>query len=226
MLSAALDTSLGFSFALLQDGKVLLDIFEEGTGRDSDRRLAPWLQHNLQSLNLTCADIAAWTVGLGPGSFAGLRCGIALAKGICQATGAKLRGCPSGPALLARADTADALTAGVVYDGRCGEILLAQFQRDDVTSPWRPSAEPLPLDPENLPQFACACLVTAQPDIIPLLPTASAALVQTVSALSVVPLVADETIPWPATAAEQEESCTPLYVRPPVFVSPATVRKV
>ena len=226
MLSAALDTSLGFSFALIQDDNILVDLYLEGTGRDSDRRLAPWLQDSLHGLGLTLRDIQAWTVGIGPGSFAGLRCGIAFVKGVCQATGARLRGCPSGLAILANAETAQSLTAGVVYDGRCGEILLAQFQREDATSPWRPTAEPSPLNPANLPQFPCACLVTAQPDIIPLLPAESAALVQTVTALSAIPLAANASLPWPSTPAEQEESCTPLYVRPPVFVPPAAVRTV
>ena len=226
MLSAALDTSLGFSFALLQDDNVLLDLYLEGTGRDSDRRLAPWLQDSLRSLGLTLRDVQVWTVGIGPGSFAGLRCGISFVKGVCQATGARLRGCPSGLAILANAETAQALTAGVVYDGRCGEILLAQFQRKDTVSSWRSAAEPLPLAPANLPQFPCACLVTAQPDIIPLLPPESAALVHTVTALSAVPLASDASLPWPETPAEQEESCTPLYVRPPVFVPPAAVRTV
>jgi tRNA threonylcarbamoyladenosine biosynthesis protein TsaB len=70
------------------------------------------------------AEVARWAVGVGPGSFTGVRVGVATAKGIALATGAELVGVTSLEALaFGVAIPAKAVLASVVPAGK-GELFL------------------------------------------------------------------------------------------------------
>jgi tRNA threonylcarbamoyladenosine biosynthesis protein TsaB len=95
MTVLAIDTSTSHgSIALLDDGKVLLE--EDFTAeRGHGSALVPMLQRARDMV--TTLDVIA--VGLGPGSYAGVRIAIATAMGIRIALGSRLVGIPSVPAL-------------------------------------------------------------------------------------------------------------------------------
>ncbi len=80
----AIDTSTSVaSVALYRDG-----VRAETTwvaGADHTRQLLPRIQDLLATLGLTPADLTAVGVAIGPGSFNGLRVGVATAKAICTA---------------------------------------------------------------------------------------------------------------------------------------------
>jgi tRNA threonylcarbamoyladenosine biosynthesis protein TsaB len=71
-------------------------------------------------------DLAAIACGAGPGSFTGLRIGLATAKGLCFASGNPLLLVPSLAALAAEAPP-DTLAVACL-DARKGEIFAAAFQ--------------------------------------------------------------------------------------------------
>jgi tRNA threonylcarbamoyladenosine biosynthesis protein TsaB len=78
------------------------------------------------------SDVQAMAVGLGPGSFTGLRVGLAAAKGLCYARGWPLVGASSLHALAlsaARPDAADGPIAAA-QEARAGELFLAAFSAD------------------------------------------------------------------------------------------------
>ncbi len=64
-------------------------------------------------------------VGVGPGSFIGVRTGIAFAKGLARARGVPLVGIPTLQALVASCDVTGAVTA--VIDAKRGEVYVQSF---------------------------------------------------------------------------------------------------
>jgi tRNA threonylcarbamoyladenosine biosynthesis protein TsaB len=92
--------------------------------------LLPALETALTALGARPADIAAIFVGIGPGSYTGLRVGVATALGLARGTGAALCGVPSFEA-LAVAELALAQTATVLLDARQGELYVARYLRGE-----------------------------------------------------------------------------------------------
>src|SRR5712671_17399 len=85
MITLALDTSAAVgSVALLRDDKPLA---EESFRRDrgphtSDQHLFSAIERVLAAQKLSARDVELIAVGIGPGSFTGIRVGIAAAKGL------------------------------------------------------------------------------------------------------------------------------------------------
>ena len=69
------------SVALMEDGKLLARSFQN-TGLTHSRTLLPMAETMLQNCELGIADVNAVAVAVGPGSFTGLRIGVATAKGL------------------------------------------------------------------------------------------------------------------------------------------------
>lgn len=90
--------------------------------------LLPALDRLLHDLGAQAGSIAAVLVGTGPGSYTGLRVGIATALGLARGSGARILGVPSGEA-LAFGELAPGETGVVVLDARQGEIYFAAFRR-------------------------------------------------------------------------------------------------
>src|SRR5690606_34842805 len=82
---------LAGSVALLDDGK-LIDARRLPDRPRSAATLAPALDELFQSTGIAPARIGAVAVATGPGSFTGLRVGVATAKMLAYAVGAKIVG--------------------------------------------------------------------------------------------------------------------------------------
>lgn len=228
MINAALDTSHGAALAIAADGRVVYSGNLAVRGRDNDLDLIPWVETALAQAGVGPGDIGGWTVGTGPGSFSGVRTGIALVKGLCAVTGAAYRGLPSGVALALGLDLpASIVRLGVLHDGRCGQVILSRFCW--VDGRLRPQGEAAAVDPGALAgaDLACDRYVTVQADLVlpMLLPetrerTASMPVIDARHLLD--PLGWD----WPVSAAAMEASAEPIYVRPPVFVAAKPVRSL
>jgi len=74
-------------------------------------------------------------VGTGPGSYTGLRVGIATALGLARANDAPLRGVPSFEA-LALAELVPGQVGSIALDARAGRFYFARYRRteEDVTA--------------------------------------------------------------------------------------------
>ena len=81
MLILAFETSAkAGSVALLQDGKLLAQSYQN-TGLTHSQTLLSMAEAMIQSCGLTPQDVQAVAVAAGPGSFTGVRIGVAAAKG-------------------------------------------------------------------------------------------------------------------------------------------------
>lgn len=69
------------SAAVAEDGKILCAGYQD-TGLTHSRTLMPIVEGILKNTNLTIEDIGAIAVAVGPGSFTGIRIGVAAAKGL------------------------------------------------------------------------------------------------------------------------------------------------
>lgn len=132
MLAVALETSARpSSVAVELGGRRLACTLAADRAHASD--LLPALDRLVREIGAAPADVAEVIVGLGPGSYTGLRVGIATALGIARASGARLCGVPSG-AVLAFGELAPGEELVHLLDARQGELYFAHYRRleDDV----------------------------------------------------------------------------------------------
>ena len=127
MVLVALESSTRSpSVAALVDGDLLKGDVNGDRPHASD--LLPCLSKLLDSCGRSAEDITAVAVGIGPGSYTGLRVGIATAQGVARAARAKLIGIPSGEA-LAFAELSPGEQGDLLIDARGGALYHARFER-------------------------------------------------------------------------------------------------
>ncbi len=132
-----LDTALACcSAALAQDGQVLVARTEPMTGgRGHQERLADLVGELMHEVGVDFAGLERIGVTVGPGSFTGLRVGLAFAKGLGAALGVPVAGVGTLVALAGSAGS-DGLSAAVI-DARRGQAYVQYFK--DM-SPLKPAA--------------------------------------------------------------------------------------
>lgn len=113
MLLVALESSTRSpSIAVSSDGELRSEHLDGDRPHASD--LLPRLEDILSSLKRSPREITHVAVGTGPGSYTGLRVGIATAHGLARAADAELIGVPS----------VEALAFGELSVGECGDLVL------------------------------------------------------------------------------------------------------
>lgn len=225
-IEAALDTAAGAALAIRRDGAIILRANLASAGRESDRELGGWLMGEFAKAGVELVAVERWTVGTGPGSFAGLRVGISMVLGICLPGNTPCRGVPSSLALATM--VADGVKPGehiaVLHDARRGQVIYTDYEM--TATGLRQGAESAALEIAVVVPLlqAAARLVTPHgPVLLPLLPPELTGRVTAVTQLDAAGLL-QASAPWPQTEAESQASCQPVYVRPPVFVAPRPAR--
>jgi tRNA threonylcarbamoyladenosine biosynthesis protein TsaB len=148
MIILGLDTStLTASVAVVRDGDVVAAV-DVATRAHGDVLLAA-IDEVVRAAGMTAANLDAIATGAGPGSFTGLRIGMATAKGIAFAAGRPLYVISSLAALAA--DAADAGAAGAAgadgigpdtlivpaLDARRGEVYVGFYRGGTAVAPER-----------------------------------------------------------------------------------------
>ena len=145
----ALETAtLCGSVALVTQDRCLAE-FSLQTGVTHSRRLLAGIDRLLQETGVDWQEIDAVAVSLGPGSFTGLRIGLATAKGLALAGDVKLIGVGTLDGLAAQLFAAGDILICPVLDARKKEIYCGFYKCDDQGMP-RLQAEPLVISPEML----------------------------------------------------------------------------
>lgn len=106
-----------------------------GTSRHG-RDLVPRIGDLLHQANLTVMDLEVVAVGLGPGSYTGLRIGLTAARTLAYSAGAVLLGLDSLEG-WARTAPPEASRLHVVADAQRGDVYAADFVRDSLLEPLR-----------------------------------------------------------------------------------------
>lgn len=127
-------------------GRVLASL-SFASGVSHSRRLLSSIDWLLQSQDLHMTDISAVAVGLGPGSFTGLRIGMATAKGLCHGAGIGLIGISSLDAIAAPIVSEKLIC--VVMDARKKEVYCCSYRMQPDMTVHRCS-KPTVLPPQEL----------------------------------------------------------------------------
>lgn len=123
-----IDTSTRFgSVALLAEGRLQGGVEVAGP-LDHSERLLPSVEYLLSRLGLAPADLRGIAVTVGPGSFTGVRVGLASARGLARSAGLPSVGVPSLEALAHAASSApdEAWICPWIQAGR-GEVYAAAY---------------------------------------------------------------------------------------------------
>lgn len=121
-------------FAVISGGEVLSEAAVDVAGRLVERGIGE-IEAVLARAGIALADLDAVAVSMGPGSFTGLRVGLALAKGLCFQRETALVGVPTLDA-IAEAQVERGARVGragfiiPVMDARRGEIYLGIYRSD------------------------------------------------------------------------------------------------
>ncbi len=122
----SIDTSTPAGSVAISDGDRLLAQEQQGVaGTHADRLLAS-VDHLLHICGLEQEDIEAVAVAIGPGSFTGLRIGLATAKGFCLARGLPVAGVSSLASLALNGREFSGTVVSLI-DARRGEIYAAAW---------------------------------------------------------------------------------------------------
>lgn len=92
-------------------------------------QLAPAVERILQQAGKQVTDVGAFAVAIGPGSFTGVRIGIALAKGLAMARRAPLFGIPSLDVLAAAQPVIATPLAAILQAGR-GRLAVGWYRAE------------------------------------------------------------------------------------------------
>lgn len=102
-----------------------------GPGGNASERLMPLIAELMERAGLQMADLDAIAVGAGPGSFTGLRIGLATAKGLAFAAKKPLWLVSSLGALAWSMDEAGTALRVPVLDARRGELFAGFYRLED-----------------------------------------------------------------------------------------------
>jgi tRNA threonylcarbamoyladenosine biosynthesis protein TsaB len=141
MIILGIDTATAAaSVALVEDGKLIAEEIQSNSGKPSTGTVAqprgnhaeivlPLLQSMLTKARVAVAQLSGIAVSIGPGSFTGLRVGLATAKGIAYECGLPLAGVSTLHANAARVPNFDGMICSLL-DARKNEVYFALFRHD------------------------------------------------------------------------------------------------
>lgn len=112
--------------ALMDGGRLVAEQFLN-TKHTHSQTLLPMVESMLKSAGVTLGDIDLIAVSAGPGSFTGLRIGVAAVKGMAMGAGIRCAGVSTLEAIAHNLSWAEC-TVCVLMDARCGQFYNALFR--------------------------------------------------------------------------------------------------
>ena len=136
MICLALDTALDACSVAVVEGEHVLALRSEAMVRGHQERLAPMVSEAMAEAGVDFAGLDRILVTVGPGSFTGLRVGLAFARAMALALDIPCVGVGTLEVLAGgAAETTDAPLAAAALDGRRGRVYLQAFRGCAPVSP-------------------------------------------------------------------------------------------
>lgn len=132
------------SVGLVDEDRVLI-CYSQNTGLRHAERTVAMAERALQDAGLAASDLNGVAVGSGPGSFTGLRIGMAAAKGLCVALNVPLMAVSTLKGLAARV-AFERLPVCAMLDARRGEVYAGVYSLDGGALTARLPDTALPLE--------------------------------------------------------------------------------
>ncbi len=127
MLILALESSAKAASCALCDGETLLAQSFQNLGLTHSRTLLPMVEDMLKNGGKTLDEVECIAVATGPGSFTGLRIGVAAAKGLAWAKKLPCAGCSSLESMAWGLAHLDGQEICCVMDARRNQVYRARF---------------------------------------------------------------------------------------------------
>lgn len=119
-------SSVTASVALIQNGEILSECFINN-GLTHSQTLMPMVEETLEKASVKLSEVDLFAVTVGPGSFTGIRIGIAAVKGMADALGKKCVPVSTLEAIAKPLDNTDSVICSVM-DARCNQVYTASFK--------------------------------------------------------------------------------------------------
>lgn len=154
----AIDSSTRCSGVAVYDGNQVCYESSWASNQYHSVELSPAIELALKQAGVKPSDLKALAVAIGPGSYTGLRIGLALAKGLAFARNLALIAVPSLDVLAAGQPLQDLPMAAVLQAGR-GRLAVAWYKASHET--WTLTEEPALMTAEQLadriqsPTYVC-----------------------------------------------------------------------
>ncbi len=128
MLTLAIESSASpASVAVREDGKLLGEYFVN-TKQTHSQTLLPMVEQLLGALGKTCEDFDVMAVSSGPGSFTGVRIGVACVKGLAMPNQTPCCGVSTVETIALGGRGLEDSMICAVMDARCGQVYNALFR--------------------------------------------------------------------------------------------------
>lgn len=128
----AVDTSAVCAAVAVTDNEKILSESQTNTGLTHSRTLMPMIDSTLRNAEIPLSSIDIFACSVGPGSFTGIRIGVAAIKGLCDGTKKKCMPVSTLEALAYNL-LGRSCTAVSVMDARCNQVYCGIFRIDGDT---------------------------------------------------------------------------------------------
>ncbi len=118
-------SSITASVAITENGKVLAENFINN-GLTHSQTLMPMVENTINESGISAKDIDLFAITHGPGSFTGVRIGIASVKGMADALNKKCLAVSTLEAIAEPLKNEDVIACAVM-DARCNQVYTASF---------------------------------------------------------------------------------------------------
>lgn len=123
----SIDTSAKTASVAVTDGEILISECFVNAGLTHSRTLMPMVDNALKQADISIDDIDAFCVNAGPGSFTGIRIGVAAVKGLALTTAKPCAGVSTLEAVAYNFTDENAVICSVM-DARCNQVYAAIFK--------------------------------------------------------------------------------------------------